>query len=214
MSNTQRINSTAITVLKKDAEKVRQLLISHTLLRVDLRIKLQDDLVFLPITNPDDPFFKSYTIVQTPFEVIPHKFSLHELILETLGDEETPSQNFYSLDIVGEVGVLKISPQYLGKAQSIAETIQKHSHCTHVFLKEGAVEGTFRLPKLVLLAGNEQPEYKTVHQEHGLKIYVDITKAYFSDKSFHEKVQYMKQFNDNYKKNLNINIKFITLKQR
>ncbi|MFX1250596.1 MAG: class I SAM-dependent methyltransferase family protein [Promethearchaeota archaeon] len=180
MNDLRFINSFAIVVPKQKAEAARRFLLSHNLLRLDLRIKVQDDLIFLPIQNRDQSILEEYSIVQTSFEVFKPKPKLHDLVLESLGEEKLPLQSFYSLDVIGTVGILKIAPQFLTRAKIIAETIKRHSQCQHIFLKRGAVEGSYRLPNLVLIAGNKQTEYTTVHREYGLKIYVDILKTYFN----------------------------------
>ncbi|MFX0090872.1 MAG: class I SAM-dependent methyltransferase family protein [Candidatus Hodarchaeota archaeon] len=180
MVNSDRINSLAVVVPKQKAETVRKFLLSQNLLRFDLRIKVQDDFAFLPIGDQPSSILNEYSVILTSFEVLVSKPKLHDLLLKALGEEPLPSQSFYSLDAVGDVGILKVAPKYLSKAKLIAEIIKSNSHYKHIFLKQGAVEGTFRLPKLILIAGEKQTEYTAMHQEYGLKIFVDITKTYFN----------------------------------
>ncbi len=180
MNDLHFVNSLAIVVPKQRAEATRQFLLSQNLLRLDLRIKVQDDLIFLPIQNRNQSILEEYSIIQTSFEVLKPKPKLQDLVLEALGEEKPPLQSFYSLDVIGTIGILKIDPQFLTRAKIIAETIKKHSQCQHIFLKQGAVEGSYRLPKLVLVAGKKQSKYTTIHQEYGLKIYVDVLKTYFN----------------------------------
>lgn len=90
-----------------------------------------------------------------------------------------------SFDIVGDIGILEI-PQQLSKHKKVIGEafLEANKNVRTVLAKASAVDGTYRLRNLEVIAG--EPRTSTVHKEHGCKYYVDLAKAYFSPRLSHE----------------------------
>jgi tRNA (guanine37-N1)-methyltransferase len=85
-----------------------------------------------------------------------------------------------SYDVVGDILIIESMPPELmphRKEIGIA-LLGLNSSVKTVLLKVGKVEGEFRVPRLEFLAGVEK--YETIHLEYGVKLKVDVSKAYFS----------------------------------
>ncbi len=85
-----------------------------------------------------------------------------------------------SYDIVGDIIIIE---RLLPEAEPYCEEIAKgllrvHKKAKTVLLKTGKVDGPYRIPVLHLLAGEDRRE--SVHSEYGIKLRVDLSKAYFS----------------------------------
>ncbi|MBC7113703.1 MAG: class I SAM-dependent methyltransferase family protein [Candidatus Methanomethyliales bacterium] len=85
-----------------------------------------------------------------------------------------------SFDIVGDIAVIEdLAPELVPHGEVLAKAIMEvHPRIRTVLLKTGKVEGDFRIPRLIVLAGEEK--YETIHKEYGAKLKVDLSKAYFS----------------------------------
>ncbi|MEM3736486.1 MAG: class I SAM-dependent methyltransferase family protein [Candidatus Bathyarchaeia archaeon] len=84
-----------------------------------------------------------------------------------------------SLEIIGDIAILKLPEALTGKQSVIAEAIMSWNRHIKVVLKQTSpVRGEFRLRGLSWVAGERRTE--TVHREHGCQFMIDLTKAYFS----------------------------------
>ncbi|MEN3063656.1 MAG: class I SAM-dependent methyltransferase family protein [Candidatus Methanosuratincola petrocarbonis] len=85
-----------------------------------------------------------------------------------------------SYDIVGDIIVIeRLLPGAEPYRKEIAEALLRfHKNAKTVLLKTGKVDGPYRVPVLELLAGEDRRE--TVHSEYGIRLRVDLSKAYFS----------------------------------
>jgi tRNA (guanine37-N1)-methyltransferase len=85
-----------------------------------------------------------------------------------------------SFDIVGDIAVIEdLAPELVPHGAVLAKAMMEvHPRIRTVLLKTGKVEGDFRIPHLIVLAGEEK--YETVHTEYGARLKVNLSKAYFS----------------------------------
>lgn len=85
-----------------------------------------------------------------------------------------------SFDIVGDIAVIEdLAPELIPHAETLGKAIMLvHPRVKTVLLKSGKVDGEFRIPRFALLAGEEN--YETIHTEYGVKLKVNLSKAYFS----------------------------------
>lgn len=101
-----------------------------------------------------------------------------------------------SFDIVGNIAVIEdLAPELAQYGEILAKGImQVHQRVKTVLLKTGKIEGDFRLPHLIRLAGEEK--YETIHKEHGVRLRVDLSKAYFSPRLATEHYRVASQVRD------------------
>ena len=96
-----------------------------------------------------------------------------------------------SFDSVGDIAILEI-PKVLSKKQKLIgkEFLQLHPFFKVVLKKGGGHGGTYRVQKMVHLAGERRTV--TEHKESGLRMRVDVAKAYFSPRLSTERLRIAK----------------------
>ena len=82
-------------------------------------------------------------------------------------------------DLIGDIVIVDIAEEVLEYKQQIGEALfGLFPSLSSVYRKASAVSGQLRIRNLELLAGEKKCE--VVHHEHGVTIYVDVCKTYFS----------------------------------
>ena len=93
-----------------------------------------------------------------------------------------------SFDIIGEVVIIEI-PEDLKKPEIEAKISRNimamHPKVRSVYKKLGPMEGEYRVRKLELIAGEENPV--TTYTESGTRMLLDVSKVYFSVRNSHER---------------------------
>lgn len=79
-------------------------------------------------------------------------------------------------DIIGEIGI--IHSRNNGRIHSILDFIIKNNKQVRTVYLDKGVKGDFRLRDLDLLSGPDNPE--TIYRENGIRLMVNVKKAYFS----------------------------------
>lgn len=125
---------------------------------------------------------------------------MHNRLKDSLKDKLTKKEIALlpsSYDIVGSVIIFSDFPEGLVKKEGIIgnELLKSHKQIKSVFKKTKKYSGTYRTPKLKLLAGenNKETEYK----ENNIKLKLDIEKIYFSPRSSEERKRIFQQVKDN-----------------
>lgn len=92
-----------------------------------------------------------------------------------------------SFDLIGDIAVIEVPETLAGKEKEIAQGIMRvHKNVKVVAKKEGPMEGAFRTRKLKIILGEKRTE--TTHIENGVRMRLDVAKAYFSPRlSFERK---------------------------
>ena len=91
-----------------------------------------------------------------------------------------------SLDIIGQVAIVKIPPQLMEWKELIGEAILAvNRNLETVLAKVSNIEGTWRLRHYSVLAGSG--ETNTVHKEYGCIYHLDPQKVYFSPRLSEER---------------------------
>ena len=109
---------------------------------------------------------------------------------EILSGEEI-SEFKSSLEIIGDLAIIKLPPRLESKASLIANLIMSvHRNVRAVYSQESPVLGEYRVRRLRLLAG--KPGTETVHREHGCMFKVDVAEAYFSPRLQYERLRVAK----------------------
>ncbi|MBN2112320.1 class I SAM-dependent methyltransferase family protein, partial [Candidatus Woesearchaeota archaeon] len=124
------------------------------------------------------------------------KESLKESLKPALTEKElelVPS----SFDIVGDIIIFADFPKELKKKEKpIAEKLlELHKNARVVCKKTAKYSGTYRTPKLKIIAGEKRKE--TTHKENGVSIKLDVEKCYFSPRSSTERKRIAEQIKEN-----------------
>lgn len=109
---------------------------------------------------------------------------LREALLGKLTDEELSivPRGFAR---IGDIAILNLPEWLLPKASTIAQALLELKGVRMVMLKESAVAGRHRVPKLRAIAGEGDTE--TVHREHGCAFKLDVARVMFSLGNLHER---------------------------
>ncbi len=107
-------------------------------------------------------------------------------VLEGVLDRQELELVRRSFDIVGDIAVVEVPEELEHRRREIAEALLRvNPHVRVVLRKLGAVEGELRLRRLEHLAGERRTW--TVHREHGIRLWVDLAKVYFSPRLAYER---------------------------
>jgi len=86
---------------------------------------------------------------------------------------------------IGHIAIVDLPPELKGRAGDIAQKIIEVSGARTVAVREGAIAGRFREPRLTVVAGD--PSTETLHAENGCKFKLDVAKVMFSLGNVHER---------------------------
>jgi len=167
--------SLAVKIKKTKGEQTRVFLRNHELLRFDLKIKRNNDFLFIPVKEAIKEY-DDFVIVKNVFEKTKQSIDKYQdlLNLPTELQDELPS----SFDIIGDILLIKISEELESYATEIGHALLKtHSHVNTVCSID-PVSGELRRRNVSVIAGEQKTV--TLHKEYGLWFKVDVEKTYFS----------------------------------
>ncbi len=175
-----------LVVPRQRAEDVRQELLKKDLLEKHLTILKEGTNILFPVKQKVDMGFAiEERDFPEAFKPIGHYSDVVEI------PEKFKSLLPSSLDIIGDVALIRLPKDLRGHGTSIGKAIlnaYKNVRC--VFSDEG-IAGEYRIRKVSNLAGENRT--RTVHKEYGLTYTVDVAKAYFSPRLATERVRVVEQ---------------------
>ncbi len=175
-----------LVVPRLRAEEVRRGLLEKGLLEKHLSILREGERILFPVRERfDSEFGFEERDFEEAFRPIAHYSEVVHI------PEELKSLLPTSLDIIGDIAIIRLPEELRDHGGEIGEAILKaHKNVRCVFADEG-VGGEFRIRAVRRLAGEDRT--RTVHHEHGLRLAVDISKAYFSPRLASERVRVAEQ---------------------
>lgn len=189
----------AIKIPKKQADYLRRILLKHSLINLDYKIKRSDEYVYIPLLKkPEGDDLKesglNYELVDTSFEThIKHPSSLKGY----LKDEFEPGkidEIKKSFDIIGDVVILEIPEDLKDLKYKIGDAALKFTKRKAVYRKTSEIKGVRRTRTLEHLAGEDNSE--TTYTEYGSQIHLDVRKVYFSPRLATERERIVEQVMD------------------
>ncbi|RLG86976.1 MAG: hypothetical protein DRO18_03745 [Thermoprotei archaeon] len=178
------MKSLCLKVPKKLANEVIMKLKALGILRNDLRIRRNEEYVYIPIKPSNElvsGLLKDYgdaiEITESLFAHIPKQSGFKDL-LKGLVSDELLNRIPRSFDIVGKVALIQL-PNDLPNdvARLVGEAIMKVANVKAVYARS-PVLGDYRVRNLRLIAGEDVDE--TIYVEYGIKFYVLIKKVYIN----------------------------------
>jgi tRNA (guanine37-N1)-methyltransferase len=173
-----------LKVPKKEANRIRLILLEKSFLDHHWKIKRLEENIYLPLTQAPDPDFlnemglKPENVVETDFEELKKRPRNIEDYLEGRIPQEKMEEFKKSFDIIGDVVILEIPPGLEDEKYLIGEAALKFTKRRSVYRKKSAIKGVVRTRELEHLAGEDVSE--TIHREHDSRIMLDVKKVYFS----------------------------------
>jgi tRNA (guanine37-N1)-methyltransferase len=102
-----------------------------------------------------------------------------------------PEKVSFSYDIIGSIAIIKGKSHE--EAMYLARFLITRKNIKTVYLDTG-INGEFRTRNLTLLYGD--PVYRTLYQENGIRMNVDVSRAYFSPRLASERLRIAKEVMD------------------
>lgn len=190
-----------IKVPKNNADKIRRILLNHSLIKLDLKIKRIGDHVYIPLINePDDELINeiegyNYKLVDTEFEIHTKGPKSLKDYLKNKIDPEIIEEIKKSFDIIGEIVILEIPDEFDEYKYIIGEAALKFTKRKAVYRKTSKIKGIIRTRELEYLAGEDNSV--TIHREFGSRFKLDVKKVYFSPRLATERRRISKQVENN-----------------
>lgn len=173
------MRSWCVRVPKDKGESVRKKLLQLGKLDNSLKIKRKDGTVVLPILSPSAGDLD----VDYPLEVVEEEFEERRLPesdyrrnIEIPGEltELLPT----SFDVVGDIAIVRLPEGLMSYKMMVGESLLRTFPRLRTVVLDRGVKGEMRVRDLEIIAGDDSTE--TVHIEYGLRLKVDLRKAYFN----------------------------------
>jgi len=159
----------------------------------EFKVAHDQSYLYVPLkSKPSDTEMKELKRHLPEFEItmqmflkqVKHQPKLVDLLGETLSPYLVASLP-QSIDFVGDIAVVEITPELETHKMVIGEAVLKaHKRVRTVLARSGAVSGVFRLRAFEVIGG--EAKTATIHKEHGCVFYVDLAKTYFSPRLSYE----------------------------
>ncbi len=190
-----------LKIKKKFAEDIRKFLLEENLLSKKYKILSEDDYLIIPVSKSLDKNLKEkLSVIYADYQIITKdkleplrdKPNNHFEYLEGKLSPEEFELVPRSFDTIGEIIVIEIPDELIAKKVLIGEALLSvHTSIKSVYAKTGIVSGVNRIRPVELIAGEDKT--KTIYREHGIRLAVDITQAYFSPRLSEEHSRIAKQ---------------------
>ncbi|NJE46760.1 class I SAM-dependent methyltransferase family protein [Thermococcus sp. GR7] len=185
----------AIRVPKEKAEPVKRKLKKLNLYDGKRRPEREENHVLLPVL--DDPIVKElgYEVLEVELPLRPERQiykNLESVLAERLSEEELSYLRRY--DVVGDIAIIQIPPELEHRIKDIIWGLRKVHPFLKVIAKKGFHEGAFRIRDYSIIWGEKR--LTTVHKENGVRIKVDLSKAFFNPRMKGERYRLAQLVND------------------
>jgi tRNA (guanine37-N1)-methyltransferase len=150
-------------------------------LRIDLQVARDGDDVVFPVADSCGPTLPTIAYDFPARDVRP---SGYQDFLKWPADLKALAPRAF--DSVGDVVVVKVPPELAGRAREIGEALLRFNGARAVFHDRGVKE-EFRVRDLERIAG--AGEALTQVSENGVRLWVDLSKAYFSPRLASERAR-------------------------
>jgi len=172
-----------LKINKNIANDMRKILLKHSIIDLEAKIKHENDFVIIPLTKKPEKNLLTYSgenieLIETTFEIqkrVPR--SLKDYLKGRI-DTQKIDEIRGSFDIIGNIVILEIPEDLEGFKDLIGEATLKFTKRKAVFRKKSEIKGVIRTRELEHLAGEDISE--AIHQEFGCRLMLDIKKVFFS----------------------------------
>ncbi len=180
-----KITAQCVRINRKYYEKVLSLIKELGIYRRELKPIIDGDHICIPVNHLDN--LGSLLAELTPEAEIEvtvgqfeprHLYSDYREFVKELIPSDLVALLPRSYDIVGNIALINLPDELLKYGKHVGEAIMKVNKHVKAVYKVGATHGDFRIRELIHLAGDEI--YTTIHNEYGVKIYVDLKNSYFN----------------------------------
>ncbi len=177
-------------VPKEKAQVVKEYLTEHHLLdKMSLLVK-DDNTITFPILSKSNllKVFPFGTFITARFPSVQKKQTFKEALVALLtpAEQQHKQQHIISgFDVIGDIAIVEIPPELRKKEKKIAQLLLGYAHVKTVVKKGTIHHGTYRVQRMVHLAGKRTME--TIYRESGIKVKLNVSKVYFSPRLAEER---------------------------
>lgn len=186
----------SIKVNKRDAERVRKLLLSNKLINFNYLPASEDDFIYFPLSEKAGKTKSeaSESISQLLKKIHADSSVSYSLASRRLRKKKIEEIELPAFDAIGEVAIFELPKEYKDKSEEERENaakmfakniMKKHKNIKSVALKTGGIKGKFRIRSFKIVAGRKSTI--TIHKEHGCRFKIDVSKAYYSPRLSYER---------------------------
>lgn len=168
------MKSLCLVVPRSEGEGVRKKLSEMGKLNLECRIRVEEDIIYLPVTEPVD---MGYQVKDMEFEARAPRHRSYKDAVQGVPDgliDLLPT----SFDTIGDIAIVKVPDELLAYKTNIGEAMLASLPSVRLAAMDTGVEGETRVRTLVPIAGEGGLE--TIHREHNLAFELDISRCYFS----------------------------------
>ncbi len=174
-----------IKIIKKEANKLRKILINEKQLCTEYKVRSDDDYVYFPLIADYDETLINDIVSEFGVEVENHSFEEAQYRAKNFMDylDDKISENDMeeirkSFDVIGDIVILEIPPELEDNKKIIGEAVLNFTKRKSVYYKKSKVQGVTRTRELEYLAGVDCLE--TIHKEFGIRFKLNPSTVYFS----------------------------------
>jgi len=195
--------SSGIRISYKLAETALKELRKHKAIDMALEFVRESEKLVIPVVLAKEEISDILSLEAIQYEFTTLTFIKKELspknLYEAVKKEIPPNLHEFipkSFDVIGDIVVVDINDKILKYKEKIGSSLLTlFPSINTVYRKASAVSGKLRIREIELLAGEKKCE--TLHIEHGVKIWVNVCKAYFSPRLGHEHFRVADKCRDN-----------------
>ncbi|MEA3165803.1 MAG: tRNA (guanine37-N1)-methyltransferase [Thermoplasmata archaeon] len=175
------VQALGIRVPRGEAESTRRRLLELDVLRIDLTVAKDGDDVVFPVADSCGPTLPTAPFDFQPRQVRPTGYQ------DLLGwPQDLLEQAPRAFDQVGDIVVVKVPVELADHAEEIGDALLQFHDARAVF-HDGGVKDPYRVRDLLLLSG--EGEALTQVNENGVRLWVDLSRAYFSPRLANERAR-------------------------
>lgn len=176
----------AVKVPLRDLNNTRLKLMEKELMRMDYKIKTDDNFGYIPIYENYNFNYEIVDVELNEIKVFPKNFT--ELLDGKLSSEECEILKT-SFDTIGDIVILEIPENLEHKKKLIGKATLEFTKRKSIYMKKSAVKGQTRIRELELIAGENNPI--TIHKEHQTRLKLNVCEVYFSPRLATERKRIM-----------------------
>jgi tRNA (guanine37-N1)-methyltransferase len=179
---------------KKDANKVKQQLIDEGIYDKEYRAENDSKAVYFPITNIKRAKELGFSIEKKDTRTYKARTkSLKEILNEDFNLKEDIISSF---DTIGDIAILKITPEMEKDEKEIAKEMLRHNKNLKTIVKKVKEHhGIYRVQSVEWLAGEKT--LTTLVKEAGATFKIEVGKMFFSPRLSHERLRISKLIKPN-----------------
>lgn len=167
---------------KKNAEKTRKKLDEKNTLDKNYKVKKENNKIYFPVEKR----LKEFKVVKKDVEKKKKEPNSLEEALKVNLTEKQRNNLVTSFDIIGDIAVIEIPKELQEIEKQIGKAIMKiHKSVSTVCKRKTRTKGKYRIRPVQPITGEQKTE--TTHKEHGVKIKIDLNKAYFNPRLSRER---------------------------